>query len=160
MEFLSNLLCLGMKSKPTDVAELMSQRLRQVQERTESLRQLQQATTDLLGSDLRGRYRVANLRDGVMIIETDSAAWATRLQFMKLQLLQQLRQQGFPMLTTIEIKVNPTLSRIERQVTQNLNRLSPQAASQIQELAESIGGSLGEKLKKLAAHGGGQQNNS
>ena len=149
-----------MKSKPTDVAELMGQRLRQVQERTESLRQLQQVTADILGNDLKGRYRVANIRNGVMIIETDSGAWATRLQFMKLQLLQQLRQQNFPMLTTIEIKVNPALSRIERPVTQNLNKLSPQAASQIQELAESIGGSLGEKLKKLAAHGGGQQGNS
>ncbi|WP_090361017.1 DUF721 domain-containing protein [Ferrimonas sediminum] len=146
-----------MKSKPTDLADLMGHKLVDVRQRTDTLRRLQQAVTQLVGNELNGRYRVANVRNGVVIIETDSAAWATRLQFQKMQLLQQLRQQNFPMLTTIEIKVNPGLSRIQRPVAKNTNQLSQQAADQLQELANSVGGSLGEKLKKLAAHGGGQK---
>ncbi|TKB53720.1 DUF721 domain-containing protein [Ferrimonas aestuarii] len=143
-----------MKSKPTDISELMGQKLSQVQQRTHALQQLEQSVRQVLGDDLQGRYRVANLRQGVLVIETNSGAWATRLQFQKQQLLQHLRQQNYPMLTTIEIKVNPKLSRVERHQEKNLNSISPEAAKGLNELAETVGGSLGEKLKKLAALGG------
>ncbi|MBY6187791.1 DUF721 domain-containing protein [Marinobacter hydrocarbonoclasticus] len=132
----------------------MGQRFSQIQDKSGTLAQLHQHLFDILDPSVRPHCAVSNLRDGVLVVGVSSAAWATRLQYQRLELLSELRGKGFPMLTSIEFKVNPQLSRLQMQKPTNSNRLSNKASEHLQQLAESIGGDLGEKLKRLAAHGG------
>lgn len=143
-----------MKSKPQDLAALMGQRFSQIQDKSGALAKLHQHLLEILDPAVRPHCAVSNLRDGVLVVGVSSAAWATRLQYQRLELLSELRGKGFPMLTSIEFKVNPQLSRLQQQKPTNSNRLSHQASEHLQQLAESIGGDLGEKLKRLAAHAG------
>ncbi|GAA5194305.1 DUF721 domain-containing protein [Ferrimonas gelatinilytica] len=144
-----------MKTKPQDMAKLASKRFGQLQRHSGQLDRLREALLPLLDPAMHTQFRIANLRDGKLVLELTSAAWATRLQYQRLDILSQLRQQGFPMLTTIEFKVNPALSRLSQPKKAPASKtLSVNASSHLEALADSIGGELGEKLKKLAAHGG------
>ncbi|MBY5992127.1 DUF721 domain-containing protein [Ferrimonas balearica] len=147
-----------MKSKPQDLADLVGHRFAQIQDKSGALAQLHQHLMPLIDPAARPHCAIANLRGGVVVIGVSSAAWATRLQYQRLELLSELRSKGFPMLTSIEFKVNPQLSRLEQQKPTNSNRLSPQAGEHLQQLAKDIGGELGEKLKRLAAHAGRPEN--
>ncbi len=144
-----------MKSKPQDMAQLARKRFGQLQRHSGQLDQLREALLPLIDPAMHAQFRIANLRDGKLVLELTSAAWATRLQYQRLDILSQLRQKGFPMLTTIEFKVNPALSRHTPEKKEPAVRtLSDSASGHLEALAESVGGELGEKLKKLAAHGG------
>ncbi|ADN74567.1 protein of unknown function DUF721 [Ferrimonas balearica DSM 9799] len=133
---------------------LMGQRFAQIQDKSGTLAQLHQHLLAALDPAVRPHCAVSNLRGGVLVIGVSSAAWATRLQYQRLELLSELRGKGFPMLTSIEFKVNPQLSRLQAEKPTNTNRLSDKASEHLQQLAENIGGELGEKLKRLAAQAG------
>lgn len=149
-----------MKSKPKDVSQLLGQRFSQLRSKSGALHQLQQQLMPLLDPAARPHCVISNVRGGTLVVHVSSAAWATRLQYQRLELLSSLRRHGFPMLTTIEFKVNPQLSRIQQEKPTNTNRLSTTAGEHLTQLAEGVGGELGEKLKKLAAHSGRPGNKS
>ncbi|CAN5214667.1 hypothetical protein BH10PSE19_BH10PSE19_22510 [soil metagenome] len=71
--------------------------------------QLQQINTldallqSFLDAELRPYCRVANLRDGCLVIQAENSAWATRLRYALPQLLQQFRTEGnLPALRSIK----------------------------------------------------------
>ncbi|AVV84123.1 hypothetical protein SPWS13_2357 [Shewanella putrefaciens] len=97
------------------------------------------------------QLKVANFRQGVLVIETTSAAWAARINFQKPKLLAQLQAETLTILTAIEVKVNPRLALYDAKPKQAHKELSPAAAEHIAALAENISGTLGEKLKRLAS---------
>ncbi|SHH98535.1 DUF721 domain-containing protein [Ferrimonas marina] len=138
------------------MANLAREHFAQLQRHSGHLGQLQAQLLPLLDPAIRDQIKVANLRGGTLVIELASAAWATRLQYQHLDLLSELRKKGFPMLTTIQFKVNPELSQLTRQKPQISKHLSKKAGNELETLANTLGGELGEKLKKLAAHSGGQ----
>ena len=142
-----------MKKHPQDLSRLMhhSGKLPSLAEKAELLRQLDQQVKQMLSEHVAEQLQVANLREGVLVIETTSAAWAARINFQKSMLLTQLQAQTLPMLTAIEVKVNPALAirATESKITHR--QLSPDAAAHIEALAEHTDGSLAQKLKRLAA---------
>ena len=78
---------------------------------TRHARYLQRATEMLhacLGAPANAHCVVANVRDDVMVIHTDSPAWAAKLRFQVGTLQRQFKQQeGFTALRTIHIKAFP-----------------------------------------------------
>ncbi|GAA4900494.1 DUF721 domain-containing protein [Ferrimonas pelagia] len=142
-----------MKSKPQDMAQLASERFAKLQNHAGQMGQLRQCLLPLLDPAVHDQMKIANLRDGKLVIELASAAWATRLQYQRLDLMSALRRNGFPMLTTIEFKVNPKLSQITPKKAVVTKQLSSNASDHLESLANNVGGELGEKLKKLAARG-------
>ncbi|QIZ78539.1 DUF721 domain-containing protein [Ferrimonas lipolytica] len=145
-----------MKSKPQDLAQLAGQRFAQLQQQTSQTSELQQAVLNATDPAIHSQIRVANMRGGTLVIEIASATWVTRLQYQRLELLSQLRRDGFPMLSSIEFKVNPKLAQITREKPKATKQLSANASDHINALAERLDGELAAKLKKLAAHRGGQ----
>ncbi|GGI93343.1 DUF721 domain-containing protein [Shewanella hanedai] len=97
------------------------------------------------------QLKVANFRQGVLVIETTTAAWAARINFQKTKVLQQLQAETLPMLSAIEVKVNPSLLLYATKPKENHNQITQTAASHIEALAEHAEGSLAVKLKRLAA---------
>lgn len=142
-----------MKKPPQDLCHLLHQSstLPDLAEKAELLRYLNQYVKQTLSGPVTEQLTVANLRQGVLVIETTTAAWAARINFQKAKLLQQLRHETLPMLTAIEVKVNPSNAKLEVKPKVETKQISETAASHIAALAEHTDGTLAEKLKRLAA---------
>ncbi|MCG9697763.1 DciA family protein [Shewanella sp. Isolate11] len=142
-----------MKKPPQDLSQLLHQQgqLPTIAEKAELLLHLDHYVKQVITGPVTEQLKVANFRGGVLVIETTTAAWAARINFQKPKLLQQLQAETLPMLSAIEVKVNPGLNLTAPKSRQAHNHISETAASHIQALAEHTEGSLGQKLKRLAA---------
>ncbi|WP_318451682.1 DUF721 domain-containing protein [Photobacterium leiognathi] len=87
--------------------------LNNIQQRAIALSQLNKAVKQHANG--AEHCRVSNYRQGILIIETASAAWSMRLNYERHQLIMKLREKLLPKLQDIEIKVNPALAAIQEQ---------------------------------------------
>lgn len=55
---------------------------------------------------LNQHYQVANFRDNILILQTESSVWANRLRYQLPVILTYLNKHGWPQLTNIRIYVN------------------------------------------------------
>jgi len=80
----------------------------QILNRVKELRKLTRHLKNLVDAPLNQHIFVANIRDNVLIIGTDSAVWHTRVRYLETQLLQQMRTlEGLSGLQRIEFRVQP-----------------------------------------------------
>lgn len=100
--------------------------LARIQQRAIMLLKLNRAIRTLLPAPLRPWCRVANFRQGVIVLETANASWKMRLHYEQTQLLSTLRAQILPSLSSIDIRINPDLARNKDPNTKN-NRNSQQS---------------------------------
>jgi len=103
--------------------------------------------------------RVANYRNGILVIEVGSAAWRQRLQLLRSLLLTEMRAQ-LPQLASLEVVQNPAIAkaRADALVPGNsppqTKKLSQATASHLEALADKAPPGLREKLRRLAALAG------
>ncbi|PCJ51062.1 MAG: hypothetical protein COA74_00945 [Gammaproteobacteria bacterium] len=71
------------------------------------INRLSQTLKKIINRPLLDHCRVVHWRDNVLVLAVDSSLWANRLRFEKLSLLSQLRQNGFPGTSSIDIIVQP-----------------------------------------------------
>lgn len=95
-------------SDATDIDRMF---LAQIQQRAVMLLKLNRTIGTLLPAPLRPWCRVANFRQGVIVLETANASWKMRLRYEQTQLLSTLRAQILPSLSSIDIRINPDLAR-------------------------------------------------
>lgn len=129
-----------------------------VQQKIIQLRQLNQALQALLPLPLPRWCRVANYRQGILVIETASASWLLRLRYEQMRLLSALRQQLLPALAAIEFRINPNFETSGHPApSQHLLRpmackpISTHSAQQLYLLAQRASPNLRAILLKLAA---------
>jgi len=67
--------------------------LGQIVQKAKQLQTLEQQMRAHLAADLAKHCKVANYHHGCLVIETDSAVWATRLRYSTPDLLTSLRQE-------------------------------------------------------------------
>ena len=142
-----------MKKLPQDLSQLLtfSGRLPELKEKAELLLRLDHVVKQQLTGPLIKQVKVANFREDTLIIEVSSSTWAARLNFQKASLLLKLQSEALPMLSVIDVKVNPRMHSYTPNAEPRYAKLSLTAASHIEALAEHTEGSLGKKLKRLAA---------
>ena len=142
-----------MKKLPVELSHLFtaSGKLPELKEKAELILRLDHLLKQLLQGPIIDQVSVANLRHNTLILETPSAAWAARLNFKKPQLLLKLQNEALPMLTGIDVKVNPRMHTVKPNSQINYAKLSETAASHIEALAEHLDGDLALKLKRLAS---------
>lgn len=92
---------------PADVLDNPSTSFGGLLKRANLLLQIEQALRGMLDTDLAGRYRVANVRHGRLILLAPAAAWATRLRMLAPQLLDRLHQSGYADIESIDVRVGP-----------------------------------------------------
>jgi len=133
--------------------------LEHIQKRAIALLKLNQAVAGLLPAPLKTWCRVANFRQGVLIIETANASWMMRLRYEQSTLLSALRAQILPSLSSIDIRINPTLAIKDQKMPPDNSgsiktgdlaggvrrKLSQQSSESIRQVAARSP----EKLKKL-----------
>lgn len=140
--------------KPNSLTELLQNDdfpAGEILKRGRFLKRLNHLIQNLLDDDLKIHCQVGNIRDGLLILYTDSTAWASRLRYQGPALLKQLQQhKGLASLQQIEIRVQP---REEKESITRKVKLSGEASSCLQSCAEGITDSgLKQALERLAAH--------
>ncbi|KYP97099.1 hypothetical protein BG74_05595 [Sodalis-like endosymbiont of Proechinophthirus fluctus] len=148
----------------SDNAEVGHVSLSKIKQRAIMLFNLNHAVNALLPALLRPWCRVANVRQGVIVLETANASWKMRLRYEEPQLLFALRGQILPSLSSIDIRINPGLARKQELNAQNKDsgrqyhrplrekprQLSLQSAASIRYVAACSEGKLKNVLERLA----------
>lgn len=100
--------------------------------------------------------RVGNVENGSLLIETPTAIWLQRLQFMRSDLLSELRQHH-SLLINLKIKVNPELAKltpaqikINKPIKKRAQKMSQDVADSFLALAENADPALKKALLSLA----------
>lgn len=125
-----------------------------IQSKVQLLMKLNQIWSAAIPNELNQHTRVANFREGYLIIECDNATWATRLRYLlpdikpKLLSYPDLRD-----LTHIEWNVQPTFHAQHTQLTALPLTLSGTTAALLKNAADTISvKSLQEALLRIAEH--------
>lgn len=107
----------------------------------------------LLPQELASECRVANVRDQLLTVHINHAAWATRLRFLIPGLLESLRRLAdFATVTDIRLKVAPIAAEVSPQ-TLGVEELRPPDRVPLLELASRIDDAdLKAAILRLAAH--------
>lgn len=145
--------------RPTLTEEIIKgTRLSGIQEHAAEINRLNLLVSGLLPAEIRHFCRVANCRGGQLILEVANAAIMMRLNYDRLHILSQLRQQGFARLINIEIKVSPDLYKALPE--QSLNRpqspefhqppVSQATAENLSMLAEIAPDKIKQRLLNIA----------
>ncbi|AGB81069.1 Zn-ribbon-containing, possibly RNA-binding protein and truncated derivatives [Serratia rubidaea] len=141
--------------------------LHNVQQRAAALLKLNRAVRGLLPAQLHPWCRVANFRQGVLVLETANASWMMRLRYEQPSLLSALRAQILPSLSSIDIRINPALMVKGGNQQQNslqkttdepaaapMRQLSEESAEQLRGVASRSPEKLRKTLERLAALAG------
>jgi len=128
-----------------------SGKLAKIQQKAGQLQVINQFLTSELipGSD---EYcRVANLRQGILIIEVASGVWKTRLLQLSNSILEHMREHVSSSLHSIELHVNPALFNEKSEaVKPNPRRISEDTAQHLMSVAQVAPPELAATLKRLA----------
>ncbi|MEJ4046372.1 DUF721 domain-containing protein [Erwinia sp. SLM-02] len=131
--------------------------LQNIQQRAIALNKLNRAVQGVIPAQLHPWCRVANFRQGVLVIETANASWLMRLRYEQSSLLSALRAQILPSLTSIDIRINPSLAaKGHESVQESSNQVQKAEKPPVRQLSEhsaeilrSVASQSPEKLKKI-----------
>ncbi|KZN51232.1 DUF721 domain-containing protein [Pseudoalteromonas luteoviolacea] len=142
----------------SELAPKWSDKLSNYVEKAQDINSLQAPLEHALGPILSKKCRVANYTQGTLYIEAASATLATRLGYLKMEILSAFRQSGLHDCGQVKITSNPEAQqRLQRVIEpspppKNNPGLSQATADQLSQLAENAPPGLREKLLKLASH--------
>lgn len=142
-------------SKPLRADRLgLTAGLQRLVDRAQLLATLDQRVAAFLPPSLAPHVRVANLRDGVLILHADSTAWRMRAHYLAPDLLKALRDvPELAGLTSIQVRVAPVASHLRPPSPKPL-KLSAAASQYLAGVADTVSDPrLREALRRLAARG-------
>lgn len=125
-----------------------------IQNKVQQLTKLNHIWQAEISGDLAEHTRVANFRDGYLIVECDSAAWATRLRYTLPDITQKLlKHSDLRDLTHIEWNIQPQFHAPNTQLSQLPPVLSHASAALLKNAADNIQVKpLQEALLRIAQH--------
>lgn len=125
-----------------------------IQNKVQQLTKLNHIWQAEISGDLAEHTRVANFRDGYLIVECDSAAWATRLRYTLPDITQKLlKHPDLRDLTHIEWNIQPQFHAPNPQISQLPPVLSNASAALLKNAADNIQVKpLQEALLRIAQH--------
>ena len=98
-------------SKTVSIGEVLNNSgggLAQVLQRAKQLRKLSFQLKKMVDAPLNEHIHVANIRDNILIIGTDSAVWHTRIKYLAPTILEQVKQiKGLEHMQKIEFRIQP-----------------------------------------------------
>jgi len=140
--------------RPTLTQDLIaSSRLGQLQEHAKLIGDINQQLQAILPIGLRAHCRAANISDNHLVVEVASASIQMKLNYDRIQILNQLRSQGYAGLMGIQIKINPSLyaeHRIAEPEAPRKPPVSEQAAEFILMAASGAPPKIKQRLENIA----------
>ena len=144
--------------RPTATTELIdSSLLKRLQDHASEIITINKIIKSIVPASAAGHVRAANVRHGQLVIETASAALKMKIDRDRLNILNQLRSQGFAKLISIDVRINPDIYRTEgagvgrhKQEAKARPPISQEAANYLLAVAESAPPKLQARLQRLA----------
>ncbi len=134
--------------RPTSTEAIISDsKLQLLQEHASQINRLNRLLMPLLPKGTTEQCRAANIREGILIIETASAAIKMKLDYERLSILNHLRANGFARLSGIEIKINPALYRQQEEQHKQLKKRPPLSDSAALSILTTAGMASSPKVK-------------
>lgn len=125
--------------------EPQSQTLQRYAQFAVQLKQWQQLFAEAAQRPLTEHCQLINVRDNKLIVEADSATWATQLKLQQGRIITHFQQDATVAVQTIEIKVKPQLDRSALASSEKASR-----RERILRLAENSQEPLKSELLKMA----------
>ncbi|MGL6261598.1 DUF721 domain-containing protein [Vibrio sp. WXL103] len=139
--------------RPTSTSEIASSdTLKKIQDKAQQILAVQQMIKTILPKGVEDHCRVANIDDNVLIIEAASAAVKMRLDYDRLNILNQARHLGYARLMAIEVKINPEIYRQRHQapVAKKREPISESAANNLMHIAANAPDKVRIRLERIA----------
>lgn len=143
--------------RPTATDELIqASKLKQIQEHAKAILLINRQLQDILPKGLKTQVRAANVRGGNLVLEAASAALKMKVDYERLHILTQLRQNGFGNLISIEVRVNPELYRQSKITSEDARAANPRpplsehAAHVLLAIADQASDKVKKRLQSLA----------
>ncbi|EGR4142722.1 DUF721 domain-containing protein [Vibrio cholerae] len=143
--------------RPTATDELIqASKLKQIQEHAKAILLINRQLQDILPKGLKTQVRAANVRGGNLVLEAASAALKMKVDYERLHILTQLRQNGFGHLISIEVRVNPELYRQSKITSEDARAANPRpplsehAAHVLLTIADQASDKVKIRLQSLA----------
>ncbi|HDZ9481798.1 TPA: DUF721 domain-containing protein [Vibrio cholerae] len=143
--------------RPTATDELIqASKLKQIQEHAKAILLINRQLQDILPKGLKTQVRAANVRGGNLVLEAASAALKMKVDYERLHILTQLRQNGFGHLISIEVRVNPELYRQSKITSEDARAANPRsplsehAAHVLLAIADQASDKVKKRLQSLA----------
>lgn len=139
--------------RPTSTSDIAgSDALKKIQEKAQEILALQQLINSILPPGVEAHCRVANIENNLLIIEAASAAVKMRLDYDRLNILNQARQSGYGRLMGIEVKINPEIYRQRQQKEFRPKRepISENAANNLLHIAANAPDKVKRRLERIA----------
>ncbi|QYO70509.1 DUF721 domain-containing protein [Vibrio cholerae] len=142
--------------RPTATDELIqASKLKQIQEHAKAILLINRQLQEILSKGLKNQVRAANVRGGNLVLEAASAALKMKVDYERLHILTQLRQNGFGHLISIEVRVNPELYRQSKITSEDAAAnprppLSEHAAHVLLAIADQASDKVKKRLQSLA----------
>lgn len=134
-----------------DVLTAKSGKLAKIQQKAGQLQVINQFLTTQLIPGCEEYCRVANLRQGVLVIEVASGVWKTRLLQLSQSILSHMQEHISTSLHTVELIVNPQLfNEKPEEPKPNPRKISTDTAQHLVALAEHAPPELAATLSRLA----------
>ncbi|MGR5067886.1 MULTISPECIES: DUF721 domain-containing protein [Vibrio] len=139
--------------RPTATDDLIAEsQFKQIQQHAGEILQLNQALQSILPKGTADHCRVANIRNGHLLIDVSSAAIKMKVDYDRLMILNKLRTQGYAKLMSVEVRINPSLyrNRFEHDDRPKRPPLTEAAANSLMIIADIAPPKIKERLKRLA----------
>ncbi len=143
--------------RPTAASELIeSSQLSKLQQHAQEIIEINHILQTLLPKGIQPHVRAANLRGGHLVLEAASGSIKMKVEYDRLNILNQLRNKGFGKLISIEIKINPSIYRTKNGATEDQKEATPRpplsenAAAALMMVAQSANPKVKKRLENLA----------
>lgn len=140
--------------RPTLGDEIIADsRLSQLQQHAKEIITINKELKTILPRGSENHCRVANIRDNQLILEVSSAGIKMKIDYERLNILNQLRAKGFARLIGVSVQINPDLyrSRAEKQpVSKPRDPISSTAAQYLEMIAGGASPKVKARLESLA----------
>ncbi|VFP88226.1 DUF721 domain-containing protein [Candidatus Erwinia haradaeae] len=138
--------------------------LQYIQQRALEINKLTTSVQEVLPEHLQSFCRVANLRNGVLVIEIANANALMSLRYEESNILFRLRKEVLPLLIAIQIRINPSIASESHEITIKYNshcdlekkklkarHLSIESANILRSIAQQSPEKLKKTLERLAS---------
>ncbi|MEF1171612.1 MULTISPECIES: DUF721 domain-containing protein [Vibrio] len=142
--------------RPTLGDEILAEsRLSQLQQHAKEIMMINKELKTILPRGTEDHCRVANIRDGQLVIEVASAAIKMKIDYERLSILNQLRSRGFARLMAVSVQINPELYRSrqlsnDEQTSKKRDPISETAAQYLAMIADGASPKVKARLESLA----------
>lgn len=141
--------------RPTLGDEIIADsRLSQLQKHAQEIMMINKELKTILPRGAEDHCRVANIRDGQLIIEVASAGIKMKIDYERRSILNQLRSRGFARLMAVSVQINPELYKTralkEEKESKAREPISENAAQYLQMVADGASPKVKARLESLA----------